>query len=42
METRTFAVKVPNAGTVKAMKELEDGQGERYGSVEEMFKDIGV
>ena len=37
-----FAVKVPNAGTAKAMKELEDGEGVCYGRVEEMFKDIGV
>lgn len=37
-----FTVKVPNAGTAKAMKELEDGEGACYGSVEEMFKDIGV
>ena len=37
-----FAVKVPNTATVKAMKELEDGGGACYGSVEEMFKDLGV
>lgn len=37
-----FAVKVPNAVTAKAMKELEDGEGVCYSSVEEMFKDIGV
>ncbi len=37
-----FAVKVPNATTAKAMKELEEGGGARYDSVEEMFKDIGV
>lgn len=37
-----FAVKVPNATTVRAMKELEDGGGTRYGSVEEMFKDLGI
>lgn len=38
----TFTVKVPNATTTKAMKEFEEGGGARYGSVEEMFKDIGV
>ncbi len=37
-----FAVKVPNATTVRAMKELEDGDGTRYSSVEEMFKDLGI
>ena len=33
-----FAVKA----TAKAMKKLGEGGGARYGSVEEMFKDIGV
>ena len=37
-----FAVKVPNAATARAMKELEDGGGTRYGSVEEVFKDLGI
>lgn len=37
-----FAVKVPNAATVRAMKELEDGGGTRYDSVEEAFKDLGI
>lgn len=37
-----FVVKVPNATTVRAMKELDDRGGTRYCSVEEMFKDIGV
>ncbi len=36
-----FAVQVPNATTVKAMKELDEGKGERFGSVEELFEDIG-
>lgn len=37
-----FIVKVPNAATAKAMKELEAGGGTRYSSVEEMFKDLGI
>ena len=37
-----FAVQVPNATTVKAMKELDEGKGERFVSVEELFEDIGV
>ena len=37
-----FVVKVPNATTVRAMKELEDGGGTRYSSVEEMFDDLGI
>ncbi len=41
-EELPFVVKVPNAATVRAMKELEDGGGTRHGSVEEMFKDFGI
>ena len=37
-----FAVRVPNTATAKAMRELEDGGCAGYGSVEEMFKDLGV
>lgn len=37
-----FTVQVPNAATVKAMKELEEGQGKQFGSAEELFRDLGV
>ncbi len=37
-----FAVKVPNAATRKAMKELETGKRKTYASAAEMMKDIGV
>ena len=37
-----FAIQVPNATTVKAMKELADGKGKRFNSAEELFRDIGV
>ena len=37
-----FAVQVPNATTVKAMKELDAGKGKRFGSAEELFQDLGV
>ena len=37
-----FAVEVPNATTVKAMKELEEGKGKRFANVDELFEDIGV
>ena len=37
-----FAVQVPNATTVKAMKELDAGKGKRFGSAEEMFQDLGL
>ena len=37
-----FAVQVPNATTIKAMKELEEGKGERFAGAEELFEDIGA
>ena len=37
-----FAVQVPNATTVKAMKELEEGKGKRFTDADELFEDIGA
>ena len=37
-----FTVRVPNAATVKAMEELDEGKGKRFGSAEELFQDLGV
>ena len=37
-----FAVQVPNATTVKAMKELGAGKGKRFGNAEDLFQDLGV
>ena len=37
-----FAVQVPNATTLKAMKELEEGNGKRFTDADEMFEDIGA
>ena len=37
-----FAVQVPNATTIRAMKELEEGKGKRFADAEELFEDIGV
>ena len=37
-----FAIQAPNATTVKAMKELNEGKGKRFGSAEELFQDLGV
>ena len=37
-----FAVQVPNATTVKAMKQLDDGKGKRFSGAEELFEDIGA
>ena len=37
-----FAVQAPNTTTVKAMEELDEGKGKRFGSAEELFQDLGV
>ena len=37
-----FTVRVPNAATVKAMKELDKGKGKRFDSAEELFQDLGI
>ncbi len=37
-----FAVQAPNATTVKAMEELDEGKGKRFGSAEVLFQDLGV
>ena len=37
-----FPVKVPNATTIEAMRELEEGKGTRFGSAEELFEDLGL
>lgn len=35
-----FAVQVPNAATVRAMNELNEGRGRRFENVEELFQDL--
>ncbi len=38
-----FEVKIPNAETVAALRDLEEGRDvQRYDSVEELFKDAGI
>lgn len=37
-----FDVKVAKPATAKAIKELEDGKGRRYGGVDELMKDLGI
>ena len=37
-----FAVQAPNTTTVKAMKELNEGKGKRFGNAEELFQDLGL
>ena len=38
----SFAVRVPNPTTIRAMKELEDGKGKRFESAEELFRDLDI
>ena len=37
-----FAIQVPNAATLKAMKELDDGKGQRFESPKELFRDLDI
>jgi DNA-damage-inducible protein J len=37
-----FDVKVPNAQSIKAMKELDQGKGKRFESAEALFDDLGI
>ncbi len=37
-----FAVQVPNATTLEAMKELDEGKGKRFSNAEDFFKDLGI
>lgn len=37
-----FTLQVPNATTVKAMRELEEGMGKRFASSEDLFRDLGI
>lgn len=37
-----FAVQTPRPTTLKAMKELDQGKGQRFGSAEELFRDIDI
>lgn len=37
-----FEMRVPNATTRKAMKELSEGKGKKFDSTEALFKDLGI
>ncbi len=37
-----FDLKVPNTATRRAMRELDEGKGERAESVEAMFEKLGI
>ena len=36
------ANKEPNAATLEAMQELEEGRGQRFDSVDALFEDLGI
>lgn len=37
-----FEIKIPNADTIAAMKDLDDGQGQRYKNADELFNDLDI
>jgi len=37
-----FDVRAPNAETVAAMRELDEGRGKRFGSVEDLMADLNA
>ena len=37
-----FDIRVPSRETLDAVKELEEGRGKRFGSAEELFRDLGT
>ena len=41
-ETRPSGVQAPNPATVRAMKELDEGRGQRFDRAEELFRDLEI
>jgi len=37
-----FEISIPNAETLAAMKEIEDGGGKRFENSEELFRHLGI
>lgn len=37
-----FDIKIPNADTIEAMKELASGGGKHYKNSQEMYDDLGI
>lgn len=37
-----FEVKVPNAATAKAIRQLEEGKGRKFDTAEALFEDVGI
>ncbi len=42
MTIEPIDIKIPNADTVEAMKELADGGGKQYKNSQEMYDDLGI
>ncbi len=41
-ERMPFDVMVPTSATVKAMKELDEGKGQRFETPDDLFSDLGI
>ncbi len=41
-DAETGLFRVPNALTLEAMKELDEGKGKRFSNAEDFFKDLGI
>ncbi len=37
-----FTIQVPRPATIKAMKELEEGKGQRLDSAEDLYRDLDI
>jgi len=37
-----FEVNIPNAETIAAMKEIENGRGKKFKNADELFKHLGI
>jgi DNA-damage-inducible protein J len=37
-----FEISIPNAETIAAMKEIEEGGGKKFDNAEELFKHLGI
>ena len=37
-----ITIREPNAATLKAMKELDEGKGKRFAGPEELFENLGI
>ncbi len=37
-----FAIQIPRPATIKAMKELEEGKGQRFENAEGLYQDLDI